>query len=604
MYIKAIIVFSLAIMLAGGAISIADSSVTAGSSNSVSLGNFSFNVASNGTLGNMSYTNEGMNYTFAQYLSAQGSNVSSFFGNASSTGTLKFSTPNATFLTSMESNTLVVVSKENAQGKLGLKVRVNGTAHTDFNGKTDLGLDFMDGISFQSSIWTVLQISNPDFTGYFITDGSASISGSNITVTAVNDLPKIGDLSGNVIISGFTTQAHLDKLLEHMEKRNNHFFSYNSTTGVVNGTFLGFNFDNATGVISNFTANVLNHTRIFNSISASGNGTIGSKKYLSLFSNESARVFGSLFLDTNVSYVYAIHNNPTLNTGALLDNGTMKFNVASGLNVTLIHMNANEQTSLNASVVSSDPSVEINTTFGLSTSVDATATAYLIHGHGFRGILYLNGYKNTSYNSTTDTITVVASNSSIAQIHFVAPPGFQSLNGLKADLLKYALIHEKLAAELTIENLGTGAYNLTTYFNSSVHVNLTHVTRGSISFILSSSQHSGNSVAVFINSSFLSSSGKLYVYFDGKIATLSASTNATINATSTSIAYYSVEQVSGGYVVIIHAPHFSTHNVTISSTPLNTTSPLSGLSDLEMGGIAAIIIVIVALAAIGIRRKK
>lgn len=604
MHLKALLAFSVVILMAGGAISIADSSVSSGISNNVTLGNFSLSLASNGTMENLSYLSDGLNYTFANDMSVQGSNLSSYYPTGSVSESLRYSTPNATLLTNSDSNLLLVVSKENGNGNLAMKVRFNGTVSKKSSSNTGLHIDSMDGISFDSSIWTVFRIVNTNFSGYFITDGSAVASGSNISVAPIKYLPELGGISGNLIVSGFVTNMELKNLVHRLETRNKNSFTYNSSTGLVTGKFLSFNFNNSSGLITNFTANQLNHTEVFTSISARGNGTIGSQKYLPSFSVGNFSLMGSLFVYTNSSYAYALHNNPTLNTGALLQNGTMKFTLSHDLSVTVIHLKAGVQSSLNASMVSSSPGVVMNSTFDLSSSIDATSTAYLIHGNGFRAFLYLNGYNNTSYNATSNTISVSSSNSSVAQIHFVAPPGLQNLPNLSERPLEYALMHSRLAAELNIEDLGTGAYNLTTYFNSSVHLDLTQAKKGSISFVVSSNQHYGNSVAIFVNSSFFSSSGKIYVYFDGISAKLSGSLNQTLNSTSTTNAYYSVITVTGGYLLIVHAPHFSSHNVTISSVPLNSGVQPLGLTDIDLGAIAGLIVVVAAVAFFAARRRK
>jgi hypothetical protein len=123
--------------------------------------------------------------------------------------------------------------------------------------------------------------------------------------------------------------------------------------------------------------------------------------------------------------------------------------------------------------------------------------------------------------------------------------------------------------------------------------------------IVSSTQHFGNNIAIFVNSSFLTSTGKIYVYFDGKLATQLSSAGSALNVTSSVKAYYAAVPENGGYLVIVHIPHFSTHNVTVSSTPEGPVSNLPGnLSYLELGIIGAVVVVIVAGTAIVYTRRK
>jgi len=77
------------------------------------------------------------------------------------------------------------------------------------------------------------------------------------------------------------------------------------------------------------------------------------------------------------------------------------------------------------------------------------------------------------------------------------------------------------------------------------------------------------------------------------------------NVSSSVNAYYAAVPENGGYLVIVHIPHFSTHNVTVSSTPEGPVSSLPGnLSYLDLGIIAAVIVVLVAGSAIVYTRRK
>ena len=107
----------------------------------------------------------------------------------------------------------------------------------------------------------------------------------------------------------------------------------------------------------------------------------------------------------------------------------------------------------------------------------------------------------------------------------------------------------------------------------------------------------------FLNQSFMNS-GKIYVYFDGNLANLSSISTA-INATSSTSAYYGYEQVNGGYLVVIHVPHFSDHNITISDSVISSspgTSPLP-LSALDLAIIAVVVVAVIAGIVLAVRKK-
>ena len=47
-------------------------------------------------------------------------------------------------------------------------------------------------------------------------------------------------------------------------------------------------------------------------------------------------IFGSIFYYANSTYVYGMHNNPSVQMNLVLNNGTMEFTVPADMNVTAI----------------------------------------------------------------------------------------------------------------------------------------------------------------------------------------------------------------------------------------------------------------------------
>ena len=600
---KLLLSVAMVVIIAGSTISMADGQGNSGSPGVHVIGNFSLSVASNNTLQNLIYTKDGSSYTFASYMQVEGDNVTNVVSTSSVSSNLLFSTPNAT-LESSGKNALIVMTVPTTTGVEDMKVVLNGTA-TKVSASSRITLGSIGMVSFSANVWTIYRLNVSGASGYFITDGSVVSSGSTLQVSPrSSNLLRIGT-TNDVLISAFVTHEGLESILHNIiEKRNDHKFTYNSITGMVNGTFVGFNFDKSTGVISNYTANIYGGLKVFSRISATGNGSLGSSRYLSLMNDGNVSLLGSIFLYANASYVYTLHNNPSLNIGALLNNGTMKFDLSSGFNVTKIHLSAGVQSNLNASVASSSSNVFMNETLGITERTQATATAYLIAGHGLNGFLYINGDNGTAYNNTTGTLSVSANNSSVAHIVFIAPPGLQKLAVSSVKPIEYAISHGKMAAEISIENLGNGAVNYSTYFNNSMQANVTSVGHGKVSIVIGSSNHLGTNIAIFVNNSFISSSGKIYVYFDGKLSTLQTNASAVLNSTSSTSSEYGVVQENGGVLVIVHVPHFSDHNVTISSTPLNSSALPFGLTLEDLGAIGVVIVILIAGSAIIYRRRK
>ncbi len=86
----------------------------------------------------------------------------------------------------------------------------------------------------------------------------------------------------------------------------------------------------------------------------------------------------------------------------------------------------------------------------------------------------------------------------------------------------------------------------------------------------------------------------------------SESVNLVINSTNTVTATYSTVNVAGGFVVIVHVPHFSNHTIEITSAQTNSTSPLGPIlgSTTDLVIVGVVIVVVAVGAVLGIRRKR
>ena len=145
---------------------------------------------------------------------------------------------------------------------------------------------------------------------------------------------------------------------------------------------------------------------------------------------------------------------------------------------------------------------------------------------------------------------------------------------------------------------------LSLQYNSSISMSLTNAGSGKVVLTVSSIDHRGNLVAIYVSNSLISNTSTVTVTIDGQSVT-ATTVNGTIDATSDLNAYYAAVQVSGGLLILIHVPHFSTHTVEISSSGSNgtTASPLTPDNvGLILAGIG--IVAVVAAVLVLFRKRK
>ena len=337
---------------------------------------------------------------------------------------------------------------------------------------------------------------------------------------------------------------------------------------------------------------------MFQNISSKGNGTIGTPSQVPPFRVGEPLEMGSIFFYANNSYTYAIHNNPSIESNFFLENGTMVFNVSSGLKISEHNIPSGFHNTMNVSETFENSSVAANTTLGLNDSYLSARTSVMISGHGYFGIMSINGG-----NVTISGSRISVNTSGFAGITMVSPPGLQRINSSLEAVFQNSIASGKISGQIAISNDNSSSYNTSIFFNRSLRMTVTSVQDGKVTVEVGSSQHRGTSIAIFVSDKFVSNSGKIYVTFDGNSAILS-SFNGTLNANSTTSAYYTTVQENSGTVVIIHIPHFSNHTIVVSSTPSVTSSP-SGLTTMDyelVGGIGAVVIIGV-IAGFAIRKK-
>ena len=613
---KILLAITLSVLMMGSAAAMADSQPNSVGQPQYQLGHYSFN-ATGGVVSNLSVNFEDQSSKIVNSMLISGANKSSTGGLNPMMGedmNLKYIS-NATIFSQEKMNTLAFISF--VSGSVTPQMVLNFTEPVkNVTAKVSSGMTFSGsfGSYVQTNLststgvtWSLFKIENYKYNGFFFTNGKVHV---NTTTNESLTTTGVGVASTSMVISGFISSGSLNNVMEKYALEHEHEgnkFSYNNTTEAVTGKYVNFNFNSSSGIITNYEINSSKPMTVFTEINASGNGTIGSYRNFPAFSLNHPVVYGSVFFYANNSYIYAIHNNPALQMGLLLDNGTMMFKVPTGLNVTsFVHLSGSESEKMNSSTVSSNVSADQNETLGLNHEVEVGTTTFFIHNASMRGFLTVSGVgTNAKFNSTTNEIVV--NTTKTAQIHFVSPPGLRNINETDFRDMKYALEHGDLGAQLSIESLNGTAANYTTYYNGSIKMQLLSVSNGQVKIAVSSTSHHGTNVAFYVNKTFLNAnSGKIYVSFDGNSITLTSTLNGTLTVNSSTNAYYAVVNQPNGYLVVVHVPHFSNHTIVISGTPLSTTSPLKlpvTLSPLELGIVGVAVVAVIAGIVVVIRRR-
>ena len=571
------------LMLGTASIALADSN----GSDNVTGNIFTYSQQQNGNLTNVAYGTT----VLASNVNATGYPVSS-----SSTGTV--STKTMTIFNGMESKSFLLATDHYNQlsaGKSNVTISFNLTVNASMTGKSLENLDLGDNpYGVTSSNWVVYLLDTPNLTGYLISNGNP-IKTSDTQITFYSN-----KMTGSYpLVAGFISRGNAESLLEkysmdHHEDK----FTYNATSGNVSGSFLSFVFNSTNGNITDFTSKLANR-EVFSNINVSGNGTLLAQNDLPVF-HSSVITVGGMFVYSNGSKLYSIHNNPTLQSSFLVYNGTMNFMLGKGLIATNF-TTVGKDTNYNLSKMGSNLSYDANTTFEFDHEFGAGHNTVAISGNGFLGFLLVN---NANVTIANGLLTISSPLNSTAKVSFLAPPGLQDLNSTIQNRLQYAMAHGRLAGQISINFVNSTISNLTMNLNASVNFSISSINAGKVSFNLASHDHQGTNVAVFISNSVLKNigNGTVYVYLDGARVSLS-SYNGVVNSTSDVSASYAVIQENSGVLVIVHIPHFSNHTLVISSTAIQPSGTLTptDYGYIAIGGVAA---VIAAIGAISILRRK
>ena len=574
------------LMLGTASIALADSN----GSDNVSGNIFTYTPQQNGNLTNVAY---------GTTVLAWGVNATGYHVSSSSTGTS--STRTMTIFNGMESKSFLLATDHHDQfsaGKNNVTISFNLAVNASLTGQGVENLDLGDNpYGVTTSNWVVYLLDTPALTGYLISNGNPIKTSATQLTFYSNDSNIMTGV--NPLVAGFISRGNAESLLEKYSlEHHEDKFTYNATSGSVTGSFLSFVFNRTNGNITDFTSLPANR-EVFSNINVSGNGTLLAQSDLPVF-HSSVITVGGMFVYSNGSKLYSIHNNPTLQSSFLVYNGTMNFMLGKGLSATNF-TTPGKDTQYNLSMMGSNLSYDANTTFEFDHEFGAGHNTVAISGDGFLGFLMVN---NANVTIDNGLLTISSPHNSTAKVSFLAPPGLQDLNSTIQNRLQYAMAHGKLAGQISINFVNSTISNLTMNLNASVNFSISSVNAGKVSFNLGSHDHQGTNVAVFISNSILKNAvnGTVYVYLDGARVSLS-SYNGVVNSTSDVTASYAVIQENSGVLVIVHIPHFSNHTLVISSTAIQPSGTLTQ-TDYEYIAIGGVAAVIAAIGAVAILRRK
>lgn len=585
---------AIALLLVVSAVSVVATADTDNGQQSLQLGSYNFSDnTTNSAIINLSYQTDSGNSLIANSVKTMG--ASSTLNIMSGTDSNSLVLKNVTLTSAGDGNVLLFST-------MGSKTVSNPTMIFNLNtsvSQVKLTSYQSTYLSSQSngvlSNYVSHQIYRLSVNGnifYLFSNSNSSVSGN--TVTYHHNMLLLGS---KLVVVLSSANGLRDKFEKELGQIGSHArFTYNNTTGQVSGRFVTMQYNATTGTIFNFTDNLTKAT-VFNQINATGNGSIGNGYMTPVFPTQQPIIVGNVFYFANNTAIYQLHDNPSMVSNYYISNGTMTMNVSSSMNVHIFHPLRND---VNHETFSANYSGYTNVELGDQYDVQSSSTIVFIQNSSFRGSLFIHG-ANVSVNNNVLSI----STNKTAHITFVAPPGLQKLRRDLGAGLQYGIDHGKLAALIVLGTPGQTGSNVSVNYNGSMQISVQNVTTNKVFLKVSSKMHEGTNFAIFVPNNVIQNNSKITVMFDNQTITLTKGLNSVINATSTTQASFYFVTTSGGTLVVIHVPHFSTHTIEIVNSAVVNTNP----SPTIPGGTAlyaalGIIAVIAVIAGVTMRRRK
>lgn len=578
-----ILVTAVTLVLALSALSAVTGEASA-STVSTQMGNFTFTYDTvTSTLNNINYTNP--NYTVNVASSVLTSGMSSAIaqlGHADVSKTLEltnvtlFSTEDMDMLLMSTTNTStlavpsITVNLPGAASQVILTTQQKSAIMETSNSLMD---------SFVAN--PVYRMAVTDGYVYYFSNSPSLLANSGKTIVFQNN----SFTPYSSLVVGTTPSATIKYSLDHQLHNYNLSadpLTYDKTTGDVSGTYLSLNWNANTGVISDYT-NKYTNTVVFSQIYSHGNGSIGGGFVSPLFPDTSPIVLGSAFYFANNTAVYQAHNNIATLGNFYLSNGTTVMKVASGLGLSVMHPGPNAmgmkyKYGYNYSNFS-------NLGLGNQYMIQAAPTIVVLQNSTFRGELFVH-----DGDVTISGNTIMISTTEMAYSTFVAQVWYQQAQLQVRNQLQYAMQHGMLGAMVSVGPNGATGSNLTLYYNSSMQLTVQNAYANRVQIQVQANIQHGTNVALFIPNSVMKNNTKFTLMYDNQQMTMLSDMNGVLNSTNQNQATYYLTQVSGGTLVVVNVPHFSTHTIEI------TSAASGGIGDLWL--YIVITVVVVAAASI------
>lgn len=410
--------------------------------------------------------------------------------------------------------------------------------------------------------YTMYRMNVTDGAIFYMANSPSTLSSDGKTITFTNT----SLAAGSSLIVGVTPSGTIKYSMEKQALNKSLVLNpleYDPTTGLVTGTYLSMIFDSATGTIHNYT-NLYTNTMVFSSISTKGNGFFGTGFLSPLFPATDPITVGNALFFANQTAIFKIYNNIATLGGFFTSNGTLKMVVAPGLNVTSVHFSHNNPGIGHA--YGNSFGNYTGMTMGNQYSIMAAPTMIQISNSTFRGELFVHDGAVTINGNT-----VSISTTDVSYVQFVAQNLYMNASLQLRYQLQYAFQHGNLGAITYIgSHTAPYNYNYTYLYNSSLQLTVQHAYTNRVQVQLSSQNQHGTNIAIFIPNSVIANGSQFTLKFDNQVMTQLQDANGLLNSTSPTQAQYFLSSVDGGTLILVHAPHFTTHTLDINATAATT----------------------------------
>lgn len=581
----AIPVIATVILLALSAVSMLSLTASASDPASVQMGNFSLTYdRTTSTLYNLTYANDNTSVLAANSILTAGKYASiSSIGHSDVSKTLILT--NVT-LFATEDRDMFLMSTTNSVNVTNPSITVHlPSAASVVSITSQAKSTFMEnGNSLMDSFMvnTVYKMAVSGGYIFFFANNPSTLTNNGMTIVFQNT----SFVSGSSLIVGITPSASIKY---SFDEQNQYLgvnpFTYNTATGQLTGSYLSMNFDSSTGIIRDFI-NVKTSTMIFSEIYSYGNGNFGGGFVTPVFPTSEPIVIGSVFYYANTTSIYQVHNNLALVSNFYLSNGTTVFNVASGMTITVYHPS---QSGVGPFHYEHNYSNYCNLYLLPDTAFAAPSTIVEIQSDSFIGELLVHeGTVSVSGN------TVEVTTSDIAQTTFISQPGYSMAQLNLRNQFRYAMQHGLIGAMVTVGGPGFMANNITTYYHNAYQVQIQNAAQNNVTLQFQANMQQGTNIMIFIPNEIMKNGSQIKLMYDNQEMSMAQNMNGVINDSSQTNASYYLQAVTGGTVIMLHIPHFTTHTLEITAI----SPPAAGANYLWLYIVIGVVVVAAGAATV------